>query len=1265
MDQTAILSKLTSRLTSLQNDRNECQATISFQTSSLQQLFKQVPKRPQSSPSSLLSQIIQLDDTQNTTSLTLSVEKSLLKKKENLKLSLKIHQKCDAHQEQIDAIKSNLDGLKQSMISKDSAITELRKTVRNLTLAESLSCPFSSLKTISIPCSSQFLSKIIGKSGSSIKKIEKSCSVRCDVKSESETIDVIGSDDAVELARCMIENVTLSETRSIPLSSNITGWILDAPRAELLKEMRTWGVDVRIERSSDSLEIKGRSDSLDFFVEKFNNLKLLTETLTLDGSSQGILIGKSGSMIKKLTKENNVRIDISKSSEIDNVEITGEKDAVDKCKSEIEVLVVEMEVVTEIDDLPLYLRNQLMKNSGEVIKNIGKVSECYSKLLGSSKPDANDSRIEYRGLRRQVEKFKKMVEEEAEKYRESEVVVLVSADALPAVVGKKGEVVKKLRKEMGVSVEIDFDSGEVKVQSFDVEKREKAVKAIEEIKKVNHVNILKIGPVVLPLLLGPPGKEARSKVIDEIGVKLVVVQESRDIKLIGERSKVEEAEKVVGEFLEENFVEVFEVAREDIGVLVSGKDSSIQKKLSSLHSVEIFLRRDANTLSIRGKKTNVTSCLADLKKEIFGSDDIAVSDLKVGESKGVIIGKGGAQIKLLESTHGVRIQMLDATNCIRVRGAPTNVGAAITAVTLLIANQKLTVNLPVTEKTLKNLGHKGSLTKMILSKNVTPSLKTDQETSEKQLRLRGYPEDIEEVKRLLAESENKPIKVTLTMDVDQLRKIGGEDMPHWKRIKERCGVSLKVEKGEDGGLFMEGKRKGVEDALRQAYGYFGFCLSEEFGTVEVGGGALGRCFSPGDLVLMGTESGVKIVKDYTTSQLLLFCNSSDPEKGSNETRLAAARKLIDSKISYWSKMNYVMKVERWVLPVLVGKKGATINGIRDEAGVEIDVDQSTSTVTIKVSSEAEGEAGSGQERINKAKLIIEKLIEENKIYSETLELPDSSKGTFIGKGGANIKSIQEGLKDVTFDLTDNGTKVVIKGSEESVILGRSRVEEWIETFEEKNANLSMRVISVGMLVGPKGETIRGLETENNVKINVAQRDREGGEENSGGSSVIIRGEKGNVEKVKVLIDVIMAQEEERQEQRRKEFGEQQQARREERGEEKKKEGARKRLNKKKRDLLDSSKPLDPGEKGSDWLGLLKSNDGGRVEGEVIVSNNSGDSIEEMLNSPRNGVNVPPPPGLGFTPGSKGKGGRRAMRRRRRRRRRRRGKRTSSVGVGSA
>ena len=54
-----------------------------------------------------------------------------------------------------------------------------------------------------------------------------------------------------------------------------------------------------------------------------------------------------------------------------------------------------------------------------------------------------------------------------------------------------------------------------------------------------------------------------------------------------------------------------------------------------------------------------------MKKEIFGSDDIAVTDLKIGDSKGTVIGKGGSQIKEFEKTHSVRIQLLDSTSCIR------------------------------------------------------------------------------------------------------------------------------------------------------------------------------------------------------------------------------------------------------------------------------------------------------------------------------------------------------------------------------------------------------------------------------------------------------------------------------------------------------------------------------------------------------------------------------------------------------------------------
>ncbi|GMH93161.1 hypothetical protein TrST_g13740 [Triparma strigata] len=1277
MDQTLLLSKLTARLTTLQNDRSEAQASITAATAQLQSLFKTVPKRPTHSPSLLLSKITALDTRQNTTSLTLNAEKKLLKEKQSFKDSLRLHEKCDQHQLTIDALKSQITDLRLSLPSKESAITELRKSVQKIRLAESLACPFSSLITTTVPCSTPNLSKVIGKGGSNIKKIENTCTVRCDVKGEEEVIEIVGSEESCDKARSLIESITLSETLTIPISPAVSGFLLDKTRSELLKEIREWGVEVRIEKGG--LEVRGIPSDLESFKEKFSSLDLIVSYMTLTNPSMGILIGKSGATIKRLSKSSGVQINVSRSKENDNVEVIGKSMDVERCISEIEVLIIEMEVITESEDLPLPIRNLLLLNSGEAIKRIQKTSGCYLKVSGSPKPEASNSKIDYKGLRAEVDSAKSLVLEEIKRYTSSEVIVNVSFDALPAVVGKGGQIVKQLRQAYGVVVDIDFDVGSVKVQSFDGDKRNEAVKAIEEIKRVNHVTLVKVGGTVLPVLLGAPGKGTRAKIMDEMKVRIDVVQESKDVKLRGEKEKVEEAEKVIAAFLEDNYMEVFQLSQEDVGVLVSGKESSINKILSAKHSVEIFLKREQNTLNIRGKKPGVTACLADLKKEIFGSDDIAVTDLKIGDSKGTVIGKGGSQIKEFEKTHSVRIQLLDSTSCIRVRGPPPNVAAALKAVTLLIANQKISVNVPVNESTLKNLGHKGQLTKAILNKNVTPSVKTDSESGDKILRLRGYADDVDEVKRMLDESAGKPLKVKVKMEGETLRKIGDVGMPHWSRIKERCNVKLDIERGDSEGLVVSGKRVGVADALLQVYGYFGFSLSEEFGTFELDASTLARCFTPGDLVIIGDASGVKISKDYTTSQLLLFATSESSEKGSCEERLAKAKDLVSEKIGEWSKMNFVMNVERWCLSVLVGKKGATINGIRDEAGVEIDVDQSSSTVTIKASSSAaqEGEM-SGEERINKAKSIIDKLIEDNRVYSEILDLPEDSQGTFIGKGGANIKAIQEGLKDVSFDLIEGGTKVEIKGAEESVVAGRERVEAWREEFEAKNATLEMRVVSVGILVGPKGETIRGLENENGVKIQVLKND--GGDGDSELPNVVIRGERGSVEKVKVLIDAMMVQEEERLDQRRKEWNEQKEREREEykekqaKGEEKKKEGedddddddeeeegrktvesqyaavpvgagenssyastlskaARKRLNKKNRALVDSSKPLDPGEKGGDLLNFLKSSkDDGRVEGEVIVGAKA--DIPSMLNSD---PVVPPPPGLGFTPNSKEKG----------------------------
>ena len=224
--------------------------------------------------------------------------------------------------------------------------------------------------------------------------------------------------------------------------------------------------------------------------------------------------------------------------------------------------------------------------------------------------------------------------------------------------------------------------------------------------------------------------------------------------------------------------------------------------------------------------------------------------------------------------------------------------------------------------------------------------------------------------------------------------------------------------------------------------------------MELQGQAVAFAFSPFDLVEIERESGCRLQKDYFTSCLRI--------RGEG---VAKATELVEEKVSVhdagqctvnirfapradslqtlsqmkaWSKSHFAMDIPGWALSLILGRKGETVNAIRDESGVEIDVDSEANTVTLT------GET----ENIAKAKAAIEKIIDENKVFMEEIELPEDSKGSFIGKGGVNIKVMQEGLEGVAFELDSSGSSVRVKGSEEGVKEGKERVEKWIEDYEE-------------------------------------------------------------------------------------------------------------------------------------------------------------------------------------------------------------------------
>jgi hypothetical protein len=178
-----------------------------------------------------------------------------------------------------------------------------------------------------------------------------------------------------------------------------------------------------------------------------------------------------------------------------------------------------------------------------------------------------------------------------------------------------------------------------------------------EIVRNNQVEIIAVGQTLLPLLLGVTGKPVRNKIIDEIGVKMEVIQETRDVKVRGTKENIGEAVVCVKEFLAANYTTMYEVAAEDTSLLLGGGAESVIKLLADKFECDVHMQRDTNMVRIRGVQDKVEAAIAELKKTIHGGDGIVVEDLKVAENvMGKVIGKGGAKISEMEVSGAAALQ---------------------------------------------------------------------------------------------------------------------------------------------------------------------------------------------------------------------------------------------------------------------------------------------------------------------------------------------------------------------------------------------------------------------------------------------------------------------------------------------------------------------------------------------------------------------------------------------------------------------------------
>jgi polyribonucleotide nucleotidyltransferase len=228
------------------------------------------------------------------------------------------------------------------------------------------------------------------------------------------------------------------------------------------------------------------------------------------------------------------------------------------------------------------------------------------------------------------------------------------------------------------------------------------------------------------------------------------------------------------------------------------------------------------------------------------------------------------------------------------------------------------------------------------------------------------------------------------------------------------------------------------------------------------------------------ESGARLDIEKTTE---IDPETEKPKKGDvitvsgSKTAVPKALKMIDALL------NPVYEAEEEIdagdkAPRVVGPKGATITGVREDTGAYVELARGSSIVSIKGTTEA----------VAKAKAMIE-LILDPPFEAMEIDVRDGA-GAIIGPNGDTIRKIQdESGARVDIKRNKNGNDTMnISGLPEAIEKAKVMLQQVLDDARPE-AEQTVLCDSAAAVIGAKGVTIRAIQDESGASINIG-RDEE-------------------------------------------------------------------------------------------------------------------------------------------------------------------------------
>jgi transcription antitermination factor NusA-like protein len=931
---------------------------------------------PKENESEVQTLITQLERQYATTSQSKAEERKFLYEIEKLKQKKKSVANYNKYSGEIEMLRNQLSAARSELLEKETAIDELSSGLRKVKLAARAGCNSSELVESLYEVDTSKLPQIVGKGGMTVRSLESDFGVSVDIDHLKGCVRITGTPTAIQKAYEAMTIImdTVSEEFQIRYE---TICCLVMEKTALLNEIQSkYDVRIDINQSKGICKIIGLTSPVEQAKRDITTIPSSRVEMKVERAFLPLIIGKGGSNVRSIGSENRVLININRDNDV--VELVGLKNDVQNALKKINDMVDENREVEESVQIEKHelLGCFFAASSTTNIRSVGKEFSVRIDTEGTKEDRLH--LIKIKGVNSKVQPAKAQILSLIQVYKNHSNSMEIADEVVPAVLGKQGATIKDMRAKYP-DANIDIDGTIIHVHCASPVTRKQILDEIHAIVGENYVESFYTTEDFAIMLKSEKARELRDRFTNQLVIKMNIDKNNKIIKLKGSQSNVKQG---IAELraLQSNFVsQTLTIPEEDYPVLFQSGDESLVRILCDKYKVDISANRKDLTLHIRGQPGQVKSVVDFINGVLNGDENYGSQILKLDNLVSPsFIGKAGSNIKKLEEELCVKFDLLKSRGLLRIRGDPEKVSHAKVLVSRFCLQTRvidsMVLDTPFPTEKLTEISRKLS---DIFAAEI--EVKKDDSTV---VTIRSPSQVLLEAKQFVCEWTSG--KGVFSLPILQKHVVALKNMADYGLTKFKGKFSITVFqdsiqiKGDSIKLNLV-KR----DFMRAIHGIF----PNETAFIEISRSCI-RDIVNAELLLNMERLGAAIQCDRSLGFLWLVC----PDRHLHSAQLA-----VEAQLSPWKALNASMKIDEFMISLILGKNGSAINSLREQLNCTIDIDRTALTMDIKCST---------AEALHNAVVHLQKKIDtmrsqhwETKIRLEFVPL-------LIGKKGANINQFR-------------------------------------------------------------------------------------------------------------------------------------------------------------------------------------------------------------------------------------------------------------------